>query len=56
MSCGCGDFFLIEISHVGVGDDYVRAKGFARAEPDSRCRSVFDEKFVHGRVEAKLST
>ena len=56
MSCGCGDFFLIEISDVGIGDDHVRAKGFARAEADSRRRPVFDEKFVHGRVEANLST
>ena len=56
MACGCGDFFLIEISHVGVGDNDVGAKRFARAEPDSRRRPVFHEKFVHGRVEAKLST
>ena len=56
MSCGCGDFFLIEISDVGIGDDHVSAKGFARAEADSRRRPVFHEKFVHGRVEAKLST
>ena len=56
MSCGCGDFFLIEICDVGVGDDYVRAKGFARAESDSRRRPVFHAKFVHWRVEAKLST
>jgi hypothetical protein len=56
MSCGCGDFFLIEIGDVGIGDDHVCAKGFARAKADSRRRPVFDEKFVHGRVEAKLST
>jgi len=56
MSCGCGYFFLIEICDVGVGDDYFCTKGFARAEPDSRRRPVFHEKFVHGRVEAKLST
>ena len=56
MSCGCGNFFLIEISDVSIGDDDVGAKGFSRAEPDSRRRTVFDEKFVHGRVEAKLST
>ena len=56
MSCGCGDFFLIEISDVGIGDDHVRAKGFARAEADSRRRPVFHEKFVHGRFEANLST
>ena len=56
MSCGCGDFFLIEICDVRIGYNYVRPKGFARAEPDSRRRPVFDEKFVHGRVEAKLST
>ena len=56
MSCGCGDFFLIEICDVGVGDNHIRAKGLARAESDSRRRPVFDEKFVHGRVKAKLST
>jgi len=56
MSCGCGDFFLIEISDVGIGDDNVSAKGFARAEPDSRRRPIFDEKFVHGRVEANFAT
>ena len=56
MSSGCGDFFLIEICDVGVGYNHVRAKGFARAESDSCRRPVFDEKFVHGRVEAKLST
>jgi hypothetical protein len=56
MSCGCGDFFLIEICDVRIGYNYVRPKGFARAEPDSCRRPVFDEKFVHGRVEAKLST
>ena len=56
MSCGCGDFFLIEICDVRIGDNHIRTKGFARAEADSRSRPVFDEKFVHGRVEAKLST
>lgn len=56
MSSRCGYFFLIEISDVGIGDDDVRAKRFARAEPDSRRRSVFHQKFLHGRVEAKLST
>ena len=56
MSCGCGDFFLIEICDVRIGDNYVRPKGFTRAEPNSRRRPVFHEKFVHGRVEAKLST
>ena len=56
MSCGCGNFFLIEICDVGVGDDDVGAKCFSRAESDSRRRPVFDEKFVYGRVEAKLST
>jgi len=56
MSSGCGDFFLIEICDVGIGDDNVRTKGFARAKADSRRRPVFDEKFVYGRVEAKLST
>jgi hypothetical protein len=56
MACRCGDFFLIEIGDVGIGDDDVGAKRFTRAEPDSRRRPVFDEKFVHGRVEAKLST
>ena len=55
MSCGCGDFFLIEISNVGIGDDDVGAKRFARAEPDSHRRPVFDEKFVYGRVEANFS-
>ena len=56
MSCGCGDFFLVEICDVGVGDNHIRAKRFARAKADSRSRPVFDEKFVYGRVEAKLST
>ena len=56
MACRCRNFFLIEISDVGIGDDDVGAKRFARAQPDSRRRSVFDEKFVHGRVKAKLST
>ena len=56
MPSRCRDFFLIEISDVGIGDDHVSAQGFARAEPDSRRRPVFDEKFVHGRIEAKLST
>jgi hypothetical protein len=56
MSCGCGDFFLIEISDVRIGDDHISAKGFARAEADSRRRPVFHEKFVHGSVEANLST
>jgi hypothetical protein len=55
MSCGCGNFFLIEISDVSIGDDDVGAKGFSRAEPDSRRRTVFDEKFVHGRVEADFA-
>lgn len=55
MSCGCGNFFLIEISDVGIGDDDVGAKGFSRAESDSRRRPVFDEKFVHGRVEANFA-
>jgi hypothetical protein len=55
MSSGCRDFFLIEISDVGIGDDDVGAKGFSRAEPDSRRRPVFDEKFVHGGVEANFS-
>ena len=55
MSCGCGNFFLIEISDVSIGDDDVGAKGFSRAEPDSRRRTVFDEKFVHGRVEANFA-
>lgn len=56
MSSGCGYFFLIKICDVGIRDDDVGAKGFSRAESDSRRRPVFDEKFVHGRVEAKLST
>jgi len=55
MSCRCGNFFLIEISHVGIGYDNVSAKGFARAESDSRRRPVFDEKFVHRRVEADFT-
>lgn len=56
MACRCGNFFLIEICDVGVGDDDVGAKCFSRAESDSCRRPVFHEKFVYGRVEAKLST
>lgn len=55
MSCGCGNFFLIEISDVSIGDDDVGAKRFARAEPDSRRRPVFHQKFVHGGVEANFA-
>jgi len=55
MSSGCGYFFLIEISDVGIGDNDVSAKRFARAEPDSRRRPVFDEKLVHGGVEANFA-
>jgi hypothetical protein len=55
MACRCRNFFLIEISDVGIGDDDVGAKGFSRAESDSRRRPVFDEKFVHGRVEANFA-
>jgi len=50
MSCGCRNFFLIEICDVRIGDDDVRPKGFARAEANSRRRPVFDEKFVTGEL------
>ena len=55
MACRCGNFFLIEISDVGIGDDDVGAKGFSRAESDSRRRPVLDEKFVYGGVEANFA-
>ena len=55
MPSRCRDFFLIEISDVGIGDDHVSAQGFARAEPDTCGSTVFDEKFVHGRVEANFA-
>ena len=55
MSCGCGNFFLIEVRDVGIGDDHLSAQGFSRAESDSSRRPVFDEKFVHGRVEANFA-
>ena len=44
FSAGGGrDFFLIEVCDVGVRDDHVGAKRFARAKSNS-CRStIFDE-------------
>ena len=43
MSCGCGNFFLIEVCDVCVRYNHVGAKRFARAKPNS-CRStIFDE-------------
>ena len=48
MSCSCGNFFLIEVCDVGIGNDHVGAKRFARAKPNS-CRCiVFDEELVDG--------
>ncbi len=48
MSCGCGNFFLIEVCDVCVRYNHVGAKRFARAEPDSRRRPVFHEEFFDG--------
>ena len=48
MSCSCGNFFLIEVCDVRVRDDHVGTKRFARSEPNSCRRTVFDEELVDG--------
>ena len=56
MTCGCGDFFLIEICDICIGHDHVCAKGFAGAESDAGGGTVFDEEFLDGGVESELAT
>ena len=55
MSCGCGNFFLIEVCDVCIRYDHIGAKRFARAEPDSCRRTVFYEELIDGGVETNLS-
>ncbi len=48
VSGSCGDFFLIEVRHVCIGDDHVGAQRFARTETDSGGRAVFHEELLDG--------